>query len=119
MESFCPRCTEECSRCGITTIQSVWGGKPGAVVSVSTGLIGGFDANDNLRQSLVFLDIPTMKQPEAHIGGAVQLFDAEGKITHEGTCGFLAKFMETVGSWVDNNLPEKSLIGSSGMGFPR
>src|SRR5471030_1437605 len=60
--------------------QSVWGGKPGAVISVSPGAIGGFGANHHLRQSLVFLDVPCMQQPEAYIGGAANLFDAEGKM---------------------------------------
>ena len=71
--------------------QSVWGGKPGAVISVSPGAIGGFGANHHLRQSLVFLDVPTMQQPEAYIGGAAQLFDANGNITNEATREFLIK----------------------------
>src|SRR5262245_49722979 len=37
--------------------QSVWTGKPAAVVSVSPGATGGFGANHHLRQSLVFLDM--------------------------------------------------------------
>jgi chromate reductase len=83
--------------------QSVWGGKPGAVVSVSPGAIGGFGANHHLRQSLVFLDIPAMQQPEAYIGSASQLFDEEGKINNEGTRGFLVKFMEAFAAWVEKN----------------
>src|SRR3954452_10321958 len=50
--------------------QSVWTGKPGAVVSVSPGALGAFGANHHLRQSLVFLNVPAMQQPEAYIGGA-------------------------------------------------
>ncbi|MCF5262345.1 NADPH-dependent FMN reductase, partial [Pseudomonas sp. PA-5-4A] len=46
--------------------QSVYGGKPGAIISVSPGAIGGFGANHHLRQSLVFLDVPCMQQPEAY-----------------------------------------------------
>jgi len=38
-------------------------GKPGAVVSVSPGGISGFGANHHLRQSLVFLNVPTLQQP--------------------------------------------------------
>jgi chromate reductase len=49
---------------------SVWDRKPGAVVSGSPGGIGGFGANHHLRQSLVFLNVPTMQQPEAYIGRA-------------------------------------------------
>ena len=83
--------------------QSVWGGKPGAVISVSPGAIGGFGANHHLRQSLVFLDVPTMQQPEAYIGGAAQLFDADGKITNEATREFLVKFINAFAAWVAKN----------------
>ena len=48
--------------------KSIWSGKPAAVVSVSPGAISGFGANHHLRQSLVFLDMPTLQQPEANIG---------------------------------------------------
>lgn len=83
--------------------QSIWGGKPGAVMSVSPGAIGGFGANHHLRQSLVFLDVPTMQQPEAYIGGAAQLFDAGGNITNEATREFLVKFMDAFAVWVAKN----------------
>jgi len=83
--------------------QSVWGGKPGAVISVSPGAMGGFGANHHLRQSLVFLDVPAMQQPEAYIGGAVQLFDANGNISHETTLEFLRIFMDAFAAWVVKN----------------
>jgi chromate reductase, NAD(P)H dehydrogenase (quinone) len=47
--------------------QSAWNGKPGAVVSASPSAIGGFGANHHLRQSLVFLNVPAMPQPEAYL----------------------------------------------------
>ena len=81
--------------------QSAWDKKPAAVVSVSPGAVGGFGANHHLRQSLVFLNMPTMQQPEAYIGGAAQLFDASGKIANEGTRGFLIKVMEAFAAWVE------------------
>jgi len=80
--------------------QSVWTGKPGAIVSVSPGSIGGFGANHHLRQSLVFLDMPAMQQPEAYIGGAADLFDAEGKMSNEATREFLRKFLMTFEVWL-------------------
>src|SRR5882762_8897242 len=49
---------------------NAWAGKPGAVVSVSPGAIGAFGAHHHLRQSLVFLDVPVLQQPEMYIGGA-------------------------------------------------
>jgi len=68
--------------------KSAWSGKPGAVVSASPSGIGGFGANHHLRQSLVFPNIPAMAQPEAYIGGADKLFDANGKLSNDGTRKF-------------------------------
>lgn len=85
--------------------QSAWTGKPGAIVSASPGGIGGFGANHHLRQSLVFLNVPAMQQPEAYIGGADKLFDAEGKIINEGTKTFLQGFMQAYAKWVAANSP--------------
>jgi chromate reductase len=83
--------------------QSAWDGKPGAVVSVSPGALGAFGANHHLRQSLVFLNVPVMQQPEAYIGGAGELFDAEGELTKEGTGEFLSKFMQAFAAWIEAN----------------
>ncbi|HKT32513.1 MAG TPA: NAD(P)H-dependent oxidoreductase [Gammaproteobacteria bacterium] len=79
---------------------SVWNGKPGAVVSASPGAIGGFGANHHLRQSLVFLNVPVMQQPEAYIGGADKLFDASGKLTDESARKFLQGFMQSFATWI-------------------
>ena len=73
--------------------QSVWSRKPCAVVSVSPGAIGGFGANHHLRQSLVFLDMPVLQQPEAYIGGAASLFAEDGSIVSDGTRKFLTGLM--------------------------
>ena len=82
---------------------SAWNGKPGAVVSASPGAIGGFGANHHLRQSLVFLNVPTMAQPEAYIGGADKLFDTNGKLTNDGTRKFLQGFMQAYAAWIATN----------------
>jgi chromate reductase len=74
--------------------QSVWSKKPAAVVSVSPGAIGAYGANHHLRQSLVFLDMPALQQPEAYIGGVAGLVNDKGEVTKEETREFLRKFME-------------------------
>ncbi|SCB15515.1 NADPH-dependent FMN reductase [Cupriavidus alkaliphilus] len=84
---------------------SVWDGKPGAIISASPGAIGGFGANHHLRQSLVFLNIPILQQPEAYISGVDKLFDEQGGIANESTKGFLGKFMTTFGVWIERNAP--------------
>ena len=84
--------------------QSVWDGKPGAVISASPGAAGGFGANHHLRQSLVFLNVPAMQQPEAYLNGADKLFDPSGRLVNEGTRAFLQKFMQAYAAWVATHL---------------
>ena len=88
--------------------QSVFDGKPAAVISVSPGAMGGFGANHHLRQSLVFLNVPTMQQPEAYIGGAAKLFDEAGEFTNPGTRDFIAKFMAAFGDWVGTHATSRA-----------
>jgi chromate reductase, NAD(P)H dehydrogenase (quinone) len=83
--------------------QSVWNGKPAAVVSASPGAIGGFGANHHLRQSLVFLNVPVMQQPEAYIGAADKLFDAAGKLNNDETRKFLEGFLRAFADWIKAN----------------
>src|ERR1700733_6470307 len=80
---------------------SVWDRKPGAIVSASPGAIGGFGANHHLRQSLVFLNVPTLEQPEAYLGHADKLFDEHGKLVSDGTRKFLQELMQTFANWVE------------------
>jgi chromate reductase len=80
--------------------KSIWSGKPGAIVSSSPGAISGFGANHHLRQSMVFLDVPMMQQPEAYISGVDKLFDADGKLVNDSTREFLGKFMHTYAAWI-------------------
>jgi chromate reductase len=82
---------------------SAWNGKPGAIVTVSPGMLGGFGANHHLRQSLVGLNVPAMPQPEAYIGGAADLFDAEGAIAKDGTRKHLEGFMHAFVAWIAAN----------------
>jgi chromate reductase len=76
-------------------------GKPAAVISMSQGSLSGFGANHHLRQSLVFLDMPTMQQPEAYIANATGLFDEQGNLTNESTREFLRKFMAAFAAWIE------------------
>ncbi len=85
--------------------QSAFSGKPGAIISLSPGAIGAFGANHHLRQSLVFLDVPVLQQPEAYIGGAANLFDETGNLKNDGTKEFLQKYLQAFGSWIGKHAP--------------
>ena len=69
--------------------KSVFNGKPGAVVSVSPGAIGGFGANHHLRQVLTFLNVQRVQQPEAYIGSVMNLLDESGRVKNEDTRALL------------------------------
>jgi chromate reductase len=81
--------------------RSVWDKKPAGVISVSPGAIGGFGANHHLRQSLVFLNMPPLQQPEAYIGGADKLFDENGRLSNSSTREFIGKYLQNFAAWVD------------------
>jgi chromate reductase len=80
--------------------KNIWDGKPGAVVSISNGGIGGFGAHHHLRQMLVCLNVPAMAGPEAYIGNVGKLFDETGVLVNESTKGFLTTFMTSFEQWV-------------------
>ena len=80
--------------------QNVWSGKPGAVISTSIGGIGGFGANHHLRQSLSFLNVLTMQQPEVYLGGLnLESFDENGTFKSADTVGFIQNFVEAYVAW--------------------
>lgn len=87
---------------------NAWSGKPGAVITASPGAIGGFGANHHLRQSMVFLNMPAMPQPEAYIGHADKLFDADGKLANDGTAKFLRSFLDAFDAWIKANAKVRS-----------
>jgi len=81
--------------------KSVFSRKPAAVVSVTQGPLGAFGANHHLRQSFVFLDMPTLSQTEMYIGGAAKLFDEQGQLTAEPTRALLKKFVDAFAAWIE------------------
>jgi chromate reductase len=81
--------------------KSAWDGKPAAVITVSPGAIGGFGANHHLRQSIVFLNMPVLQQPEAYVGRAGDLFDEAGGVKKPETQKFLDTFLAAFAAWVE------------------
>jgi chromate reductase, NAD(P)H dehydrogenase (quinone) len=79
---------------------NAWAGKPGAVISVSPGAMGGFGANQHLRQSLVAVNVQTMTGPEAYIGGIASLLDGEGHIAAPESREFLTRFLASFEAWI-------------------
>lgn len=80
--------------------QSKWNGKPGAIVSSSMSALAGTLANHALRQSMVFLNVYMMQQPEAYIGNSWELFDEQNNLKKEDTKKFLKNWVDAFAEWV-------------------
>lgn len=78
-----------------------WKGKPGAVVTVSPGAIGGLGANKTIREAAVSLNVPIMQQPEAYIGGIKDRLLEDGVTVNEKTEKFLKDFIEAFEKWIN------------------
>lgn len=84
--------------------KSVWDKKPGAVISASPSLQGGFGANHHLRQSLACLNVFCMQQPEAYLSRANLLFNEAGQVSEPGR-DLLQNFINNYASWVGRFQP--------------
>lgn len=73
---------------------SAFGGKPAAVIGASIGQIGTAVAQQHLRNSLAFLDMHVLGQPEAFIHFKDELIGADGTIHNEGTQKFLRGYVD-------------------------
>lgn len=49
----------------------------------------------HLRQSLTFLNMPVVQQPEVYLANSADLFGENGKINNEGIVQFLQSFVDT------------------------
>ncbi len=79
-------------------------GKPGAVIGASIGAIGSALAQQHLRNSLVFLDVATLAQPEVFVKFSDGLVDADGNVADESTRKFLQGFADKYAAWVRKQL---------------
>ena len=80
--------------------QNSWAGKPAGVLGISVGTIGTAVAQQQLRGTLAYLDVPTLGQPEVFLQMKDGLFSASGDIAAEDTRKFLQGWMERYVSWV-------------------
>lgn len=78
--------------------QSVWGGKPAAVLGVSPGAAGTSMAQQHLRNVLAFLDMPTLGQPEMFLQWKDGLVE-DGEIG-PASKAFVQKFVDAYVAWV-------------------
>ena len=81
---------------------SAFAGKPAGVIGISVGAIGTAIAQQHLRNTLAYLDMPTLGQPEAFLQAKDDLFDADGNIG-EGSRKFLQGWMDRYVQWIQKH----------------
>ncbi len=74
-------------------------GKPVAIMSASTGMLGGARAQYHLRQTCVFLNVYPVNKPEIFVTFAGQKFDSEGRLTDEKTGELIAELLVSLVAW--------------------
>lgn len=80
--------------------QSAWDGKPAGVVGASIGSIGTAVAQQHLRNSLAYLNVPTLGQPEVFLQVNDRFFDQSGGFASADTKTFLQGWMDQFVAWV-------------------
>jgi chromate reductase len=79
--------------------QSAFANKPAGVIGVSIGAIGTAVAQQHLRNTLAYLDMPTLGQPEAFVQVKEGLFEADGSIGATSR-QFLQGWVDRYVAWV-------------------
>lgn len=87
---------------------SVWQGKPAAIMGASVGSLGTARAQYHLRQILVSLNMPVLNQPEVMIGNAAKAFNQDGKLTDDTTKQLIQKLLTELVRLVKINLANKT-----------
>jgi chromate reductase len=78
---------------------NAWDGKPAAIMGASIGTFGTARAQYHLRQSMVFLNMFPLNQPEVMISKAQERFDRDGNITDERTGKLIRQLLERLVDW--------------------
>jgi chromate reductase len=74
-------------------------GKPVAVMSASTGKLGGARAQYHLRQTFVFLNMHPINHPEVMLAHAADNVDENGKLTNQQTRDLIRELLEELVRW--------------------
>ena len=78
---------------------NAFNGKPVAIMSASTGMLGGSRAQYHLRQSFVFLNMYAVEKPEVFVTFADKKFDAVGNLLDDKTRDLIRELLVTLSKW--------------------
>jgi len=74
-------------------------GKPAAIMSASTGTLGGARAQYHLRQVFVFLNMYPINRPEVMLPNASENIDEDGRIKNETTLRLMRELLGNLVVW--------------------
>ncbi len=74
-------------------------GKPAAIMSASSGMLGGARAQYHLRQVFVFLNMYPLNRPEVIVTFAGQKFDEQGRLTDEKAKELIRALLDALVAW--------------------
>jgi chromate reductase len=81
--------------------------KPVAMMSASTGILGGARAQYHLRQVFTFLNMHPVNKPEIFVTFAPSKFDEKGALTDETAKELIKKLLEALVAWTQRLKKEK------------
>ena len=76
-------------------------GKPAAIMGASIGMIATARAQYHLRQSMVFLDMYPLNQPEVMVPFAEKKFDGNGRLADEATRDKIRDLLVSLVDWTE------------------
>ena len=83
--------------------ENAWEGMPAGVVGSTLYNLGTFGAQQHLRQVLMYLDMPTLQQPEFYLEKAAEKFDEAGNLIDEHTKEKIDEFWASFIDWNQRN----------------
>jgi chromate reductase, NAD(P)H dehydrogenase (quinone) len=83
--------------------ENAWEGLPAGVIGSTLYNLGTFGAQQHLRQVLMYLDMPTLQQPEFYLEKSAAKFAADGTLTDEHTKEKIDEFWAAFIAWAHKN----------------
>jgi chromate reductase len=78
-----------------------WEDKPAAIMSESTGMLGGVRAQYHLRQMTLFTNMHVLNKPEVMVGKVADKFDEQGKLIDEHTKEKIEELLQSLVAWTE------------------
>ncbi len=82
---------------------NAWDGLPAAVVGATPYTLGTFGAQQHLRQVFMYLNMPTLQQPEFYLEHAAEKFNEAGELIDVHTKEKIAELWAAFIPWIQKN----------------